>query len=259
MRARLCGVGFWTPGHTELGPWLAGEPGRDEAARPKAALLPSRLRRRTAPLTKMSCDVIERAAAQAAVELSAARFVLSSAWGEMQTTVSLLGQLAEEQPQVSPTLFHNSVHNTATGYLSIALKNHEGSTAIGAGDEGLAAGLIESFTTVLVDGEVVILSIADESIPEPFEGAGGDAIALGLCLRPVADAPSGELSIACELGRGDLRECNVDTEIPSGLRHNPSRAIVPLCRAIAAGKPARVPLGEGDEGWFLQLEPEAIA
>ena len=253
MKARLCGFGFWMPGYTDAGAWLGGAAFSEEAAKPKAALLASRLRRRTAPLTKMSIDVIQAAAAEANADLAEATLVLSSGWGEMETTIALLGQLAEAEPQLSPTLFHNSVHNTATGYLSIAVGNRHGSTAIGAGGEGLASAMVEAFCSLAGAEGDVIVAVADEAIPAPFDGAGGEPIAVGLCLRP-HDAPGG---IVCELSRGSLAESSVDRSVPDSLRANPSASVVPLCRALVAGGRQRIPLSPGvGEGWLLHLESE---
>lgn len=240
MRARLCGFSSWTPG--------------PDAAKPDASLLPSRLRRRTALLTRMACHVVERAAREAEADLSKARLILSSAWGEFETTIQLLEQLAEPAPQVSPTLFHNSVHNTATGYLSIALDNREGSTAIGAGTGSLRVGLIEAMAELAVDGGEVLLVVGDEQIPRPFVDSPGDPVAVGLCLRPI-DAPRrGGLDIPLRLHRQSLIGVpGPGAEIPPSLADNPCARVLDLARAVASGAPAKIALEEGEHGWLLEL------
>jgi hypothetical protein len=257
MKARICGAAFWTPGTWGL-PALASGTRSEGFEKPKASLLPSRLRRRTALLTKAVSDVVEDAARQGAVDLAQARLVLASAWGELDTTVQLLAQLATDPAQVSPTLFHNSVHNTATGYLSIVLENREGSSAIGAGQDSLAAGLIEAATLVETEGGEAILVVGDEPVPTPFDESPGDPVALALCLRPVDGAPGGELDVLCRIEFGDYAECTVnDLDVPAALAGNPSRSVVPLAKAIARNGPNRVPLSLGrTEGWFIELQPQ---
>jgi hypothetical protein len=181
--------------------------------------------------------------------------ILSSGWGEFETTIQLLEQLAEPAPQVSPTLFHNSVHNTSTGYLSIALGNREASTAIGAGRGSLRAGLIEALSELSVDGGEVLLVVGDEQIPPPFADPAGDAVAVGLCLRPLAAPRLGALDIVLTLRRGPYEGSTRPSEVPTALTDNPCAPVLSLARAVAVGEPARLPLEARDRGWLLELEP----
>jgi hypothetical protein len=55
------------------------------------------------------------------------------------------------EKMVSPTLFHNSVHNTPAGYFSIATGIQTASVSLSAGDNTFSAGLIEALTQVLIE------------------------------------------------------------------------------------------------------------
>jgi len=173
LRAQLRGVGLWTPAHPSLDAWVeAGMPDRwatpASPARPPAALLHSRLRRRTSTLTRAAVTAIEAAVATSGGDLGRARFVLVSSFGEIQTTVTLLSQLAEPGGPVSPTKFHNSVHNTATGYLSIATGNHSEATALAGGPHSLDIGLLEVLAGFAEGDEEALLVFAEERLPPPF-------------------------------------------------------------------------------------------
>ena len=145
LHAYLRGIGLWTPRYPSFQAWVAaGSPepqltDEDSSAdaRPAAELLHPRLRRRTSVLTRASVTALEAAAKQGGVGLDQLRFVLVSSFGEIETTVELLEQLGVPQGPVSPTKFHNSVHNTATGYMSIASGNHRESTALAGGPHNL--------------------------------------------------------------------------------------------------------------------------
>lgn len=197
LRAQLRGVGLWTPAFPEFGDWVgAGMPERwaipDKAPRPPAELLHPRLRRRTSTLTRAAITAIEAAIGQAGVGLDSVRFVLVSSFGEIETTVALLEQLAEPGGPVSPTKFHNSVHNTATGYISIASGNQCEATALAGGPHSLEIGLLEvlaGFAADAAEGREArdaVLIFAEELLPAPFERDEAEstfAVALHLCAQ----------------------------------------------------------------------------
>src|SRR5438552_265526 len=92
------------------------------------ARLPVRLRRRTSLLIRMVAEVAAQAAEQAGLALGATPVVVGSAHGELTTTMEMLHELHAER-LVSPFRFHNSVHNTASAYLSIAHENRSPATS----------------------------------------------------------------------------------------------------------------------------------
>lgn len=89
--------------------------------------------------------------------------VFSSRWGEIGTTVKLMRQMFEEG-EMSPAGFSNSVHNAAPGHLSLLLKNTAPYTAIAAGADSYAMGLLEAST---YPGKVLFV-YAEEETPELY-------------------------------------------------------------------------------------------
>ena len=63
--------------------------------------------------------------------------------GDGEIVHRLCTALASPAAEVSPTDFHNSVHNAATGYWSIGAHSSAPSTALCAYDGSFAAGLLE--------------------------------------------------------------------------------------------------------------------
>lgn len=194
LRAYLRGVGLWTPAHPSFASWcaagmpedFAGAPGQ-AAAPPPADLLHPRLRRRTSVFTRATVTALEAAVAQGGAALDDVRLVLVSSFGEIETTVELLAQLAEPQGPVSPTKFHNSVHNTATGYMSIASGNHRESTALAGGPHNLEIAALELLAGLASDGGDAVLLVAEELLPGPFARPDADptfALALHFGVEP---------------------------------------------------------------------------
>ncbi|WP_181197447.1 beta-ketoacyl synthase chain length factor [Enhygromyxa salina] len=195
LRAYLRGVGMWTPAHADFDAWVAAGMPEDlhvedpagAPSRPPASLLHPRLRRRTSTLTRAAVSALEAATGQGGAALDAVRFVLVSSFGEIETTVALLAQLGEPEGPISPTKFHNSVHNTATGYLSIASGNHREATALAGGPHNLEIGLLEALAGLAEVGGDVVLIFAEELLPAPFTRADADptfAVALHLSSAP---------------------------------------------------------------------------
>ena len=156
MRVYLDGVGLWAPGLTG---WsasrgiLAGrEPYRDmPLTRPAPAILPQTERRRSDNTVLLAIQAGQDAIEHAAVNPHDVATVFASSDGDMEIIHDLCTALAQPERLVSPTRFHNSVHNAAAGYWSIATGSQQASTSLSCYDATFVAGLVES--TAQVAGE----------------------------------------------------------------------------------------------------------
>lgn len=261
----LRGVGLWTPGFADAAAWssrpvsgdmspAAAGPGADA---PRAELLPPMLRRRTSLLTRMAAEVAAQAIAAAGLDRAHVTVIYGSVYGEIRTTIDLLEALLDPVGPLSPTKFHNSVHNTAAGYVSIAAQNRGGNAAITAGRSTLAMGLLECAGLVAAGQGPALLVIAEESLPEP--------LAAGRVYGPLAaafalDLPgSGGMSLrTCRLCQGDPRTADAVPAVPAGLAENPCAAALGLAAAalrpqagVVALEPQRAGAGRG---WLLELD-----
>jgi hypothetical protein len=93
------------------------------------------------------------------------------------------------------------VHNTATGYMSIASGNHREATAIAGGPHNLDVGLLEALAGLADVGGDVVLLFAEELLPAPFERSDADptfAVALHLASE-AADPARPEQSRSLEI------------------------------------------------------------
>ncbi len=70
--------------------------------------------------------------------------------------------------QVSPTRFHNSVHNAPAGYWHIASACREPSTSISCYDASFAAGLLEAAAQIATEEPGVLLIAYDLPYPAPL-------------------------------------------------------------------------------------------
>lgn len=91
--------------------------------------------------------------------------VFASSDGDTHISHRISQALAQPQRVVSPTDFHNSVHNAAAGYWSIATHAMAPSVSLSAGPASFAAGLLESAGLVLGEGHDCLLVAFDVQPP----------------------------------------------------------------------------------------------
>src|SRR6202162_6197852 len=70
--------------------------------------------------------------------------------------------------EVSPTQFHNSVHNAPSGYFSIAMKARLAASSVCRGKWSFAAGLLNAAAQVCADNVPVLYVCYDSPLPAPL-------------------------------------------------------------------------------------------
>ena len=145
-------------------------------------MLPAAERRRAGAPIKLALAVAQQAFLQAGRKTKTAATVFTSSDGDCDNVHAINQILATAPLEMSPTRFHNSVHNAAAGYWCIAAESHEPSTSLCAHDASFVAGLLESATQVTVDNAVVALIAYDHPYPEPMCALRPNAAPFGMAL-----------------------------------------------------------------------------
>jgi hypothetical protein len=150
-------------------------------------LLPAPERRRVGSPVKLALAAGCEAIGAAGRDIATLATVFASSSGDCDNVHHILEALASPERQISPTRFHNSVHNAPAGYWSIAAKCREASTSLACHDGSFAAGLLESMVQAAACDTPVVLIAYDHPYPEPLNSArpvGGDfGVALVLASR----------------------------------------------------------------------------
>lgn len=185
------GIGVWSP---ELPDWTSAQTifcsnvefTAVAAARPAAAILPAGERRRAPEAVLIALEAAQQACAMAAREPRDLPHVFASAYGDLTINDYLCATLAHAPREVSPTKFHNSVHNAPAGYWAIAAGCHESSTAISAGDATFGAGLLEAALLAHSESRAVLLCAYDVPAVGPLRDviASRSRFAVALVLAP---------------------------------------------------------------------------
>ncbi len=188
------GLGLWTPGYATATAWCRGDPDLSVEA-PEVDLLTGPLRRRATALTRMAVEVFQQATTEAGRDPATVPSVWATANGEHSTAIRILEMMRCGEGKLSPTRFHNSVHNTASGYASIATGNCAPSTTLTGGAELVASTFLEGICHLEAGAEDVVLVLADEPPRPPFDREGVSApLALAFCLSARRDGAAGALS-----------------------------------------------------------------
>lgn len=229
------GFGLWTPGYPDASAWCRGEPD-PEAQAPAAGLLSGPLRRRASALTRMAAEALEQAVGQAGRGLGQLPSVWATAHGEHETAIELLAMMCRGEGRLSPTRFHNSVYNTASGYASIAAGNRAPSTTLTGGPELVSSALLEGLCLLEAGAPNVAVVLADEPLLPPFDPKRARApLALCFCL---SDRPQ-DSRVALSGLRLDATAAVKRHERFGGLYVS---AALPLLEHVALGRPGTVSL-----------------
>jgi hypothetical protein len=203
-------------------------------------------RRRVSDLTRLVLAAAEEACPVPPADMQAV-FVTNS--GDGVTTHAICDALATPVPDVSPTRFTNSVHNAAAAYWSIGLHRPSATTSLGAGPNGMSAGLLEAVLTMQENSTSVLLVAYDAPYPFPLSEKVPvkQALALAFYLAPAGTGPCWQLELTPEPG---------EKLPPSLAAHFDDHSCVPgmIWLAASGTQPRRVALPYRD-GLSVVLEP----
>lgn len=247
LTAYIDGIGLLGPGLSgwpDSLPILAGQqPYFGQATTlPLPALLPAAERRRNGAIVKLTLATGLEAVAAAGLDPAMLPCVYTSSSGDGQNCHEICQTLASADRHISPTRFHNSVHNAAPGYWSIATSAMTPISVLCAYDASFGAGLLETMTQVLVDDVTTLLISCDNPYPEPLHHARPiqDNFGIAMVLAPRAGAHSlARISVSLSSDDAD----RLDDAALEHLRLNiPSARSLPLLCALAQRQSGRIVL-----------------
>ena len=238
--AHIDGIGLIGPGFVN---WpaaqavLRGESAyvNSPVALPAPTSLPPAERRRTGPIVRLSLAVGLEAVAASGLDAAGLATVFSSSGADGDNCHAICEALASDDRQISPTRFHNSVHNAASGYWGIATGAMAPSTSMCTYDATFGAGLLEAASQELASGQPVVLIACDTPYPEPLQRARPLPGCFGVALvfsprRTVRTLATVELTMA--QGEADVM---ADPALEALRRQIPAARSLPLLAVLARG------------------------
>jgi hypothetical protein len=241
------GIGFWASG---LPDWDAarafvidGVLPANVAAKPAPQLLAPNERRRAPDSVALALEVAQSACAMAGRDPRTLASVFASTHGDLAITDYICDTLAGAPETLSPTKFHNSVHNAAAGYWTIGTGCMAATTAISAYDCSFAQGMLEAATQSREAGGPILLVVYDGESRGPL---GEIAFSRGLLAGALilnADVTGHEVDGGARKLRLSLR--TNATQIPGGALHaryagNAMAQMLPLFEALVHTRAASI-------------------
>ncbi|MGH8790817.1 MAG: beta-ketoacyl synthase chain length factor [Cupriavidus necator] len=220
---------------------------------PPPAGLPPAERRRTGPTVRLALGVGQQAVAASGLDAAQLPTIFASSSSDGFNFHAICEALAEPEPLMSPTRFHNSVHNATAGYWSIAAGAMRTSNVLCAMDGSGSAGLLECVLQAAADAEPCLLIAYDTGYPEPLHSHRPipDPFGVALLVTPRQTARSlARIGVALKQAPATVMP---DAALEALRTSAPAARMLPLLAAIARGEATTVVLDYLDT---LQLEAE---
>lgn len=181
---------------------LLGQRGKPEAraARPQNTVLAATERRRAPDTVAVALYLAESACAEAGLAAKDLCSVFASCYGDLAISDYMCETLASTPRMISPTKFHNSVHNAAVGYWTIGTGCMRASTALCANQATFAEALLEAGTQALTEAAPVLLVCYDIEARGPMADVCQSAFVMGhaLILAPSSATVLPQLTLSIE-------------------------------------------------------------
>jgi len=245
LTAYIEGIGVLGPGFAD---WpsaaavLSGEAPYVAAATvlPPPLSLPPAERRRTGGVVKLALAVGFEATTRCGIERNTLATVFSSSGGDGLNCHEICRVLASSDRQLSPTRFHNSVHNVAAGYWSIAAGATAAANVLCAYDASFGAGLLEALTQVAVERTPLMLLAYDTQYPEPLNAKRTIPDAFGVALVLAPNARGTPLAKLTAMLTDSCADRMSEPQLEAMRASIPAARSLPLLRALARHESGRV-------------------
>jgi hypothetical protein len=203
---------------------------------PMPQWLPAAERRRTNTVVKLALAVGREAVDAAAADAAHLLTVFTSSGADGRNCHEICEALASEERELSPTRFHNSVHNAPAGYWGIATGAMQASNVVCAYDASFAAGLLDALMQVVVEQKKVLLISYDAQYPPPLHDKRPlpDAFGVALLLSPTRGA--GALAQLSAQLSDDPQTRLAESPLESMRAAIPAARVLPLLQILARGQ-----------------------
>jgi hypothetical protein len=244
LRCALVGLGAWGPGFTDwpsLSALLLQTTPQDESAfitsTPKPEVIPANERRRAPLPVKAAVDVSWQALQQSGIASSEVACVFGSGLGDTEITDYMCRVLTTAEKQLSPTKFHNSVHNAAAGYWTISTHCMKSANSIAAYHMTAGLAMLEAMTQCVLHNEPVLITLFDTAAHDAYRQifACEHNFAAALLITPIDFAgttPLAELALTQAPALATQPEWHSPT-LTTLYQTNPAAKILNLLAALA--------------------------
>lgn len=139
----------------------SGRETRHEEEGPKPEIIPANERRRAPLPVRLAVETSWQAVQQSKVDAKDLASVFVSGLGDTQLTDYMCKVLASENKALSPTKFHNSVHNAAAGYWTISTGCMQAANSVAGFQQSVPLCFMEALIQSVGEHRPLLLSFYD--------------------------------------------------------------------------------------------------
>ena len=133
---------------------------------PKPSVIPANERRRAPLPVRLAVESSWQATQSANVAADSLRCVFVSGLGDTDLTDYMCKTLASEHKELSPTKFHNSVHNAPAGYWTISTKNMFAANSVAGYEQSVSLTLLEAMVQCESENVPIMVTFYDAPVSE---------------------------------------------------------------------------------------------
>ena len=248
----ILGVGAWGPrfrNWQDLQDLMAGKEIEDDGAKgPKPEVIPANERRRAPLPVRLAVEASSQACEMAGLDASQLASVFVSGLGDTQLTDYMCKVLAGENKSLSPTKFHNSVHNAAAGYWTISTDCMQAANSVAGFNESVSLTIMEALVQAHAEQRPLLLTFYDAPsspiLKELLENE--QPFAVSIIITPM---PSGaDVRLTASVSEEQLKWPTMDLkgELAECYEHNPCAKILPVLQFLTGDRTElSMPLSDG--------------
>ena len=171
--AKIVAIGAWGQefrNWQDLQNLLADKEWQDDGSKgPKPEIIPANERRRAPLPVRLAVESSWQATLESNFKAENLSCVFVSALGDTQLTDYMCRVLAGDTKQLSPTKFHNSVHNAAAGYWTISTGCMKAANSVAGYEESVSLTLLEAIAQINIEQQPTLLTFYDAPVSKVLQ------------------------------------------------------------------------------------------
>lgn len=211
----------------------------EKASGPKPQIIPANERRRAPLPVRLAVESSWQASQMAELDPKELSCVFVSGFGDTQLTDYMCKVLAGESKELSPTKFHNSVHNAAAGYWTISTGCEKAANSVAGFENSVSMTLLEGMIQCIEEDKPILLTFFDAAVSEILTDimGPGDSFSCSIVIVPESFSHQSDYAkkITATLEQAScewpaLNDCS--DVIKTSYTNNPSARVVPLLELL---------------------------
>lgn len=204
---------------------------------PKPAIIPANERRRAPLPVRLAVESSWQATESASIAPEDLTCVFVSGLGDTDLTDYMCKTLASEHKELSPTKFHNSVHNAPAGYWTISTKTMSAANSVAGFEESISLTLLEAMVQCESESVPLMVTFYDAPVSAVLQPLlkNQEAFAFSLIIYPMSHDIEG-VAISAKVENEGLKPWpkleSRNSYIASLYADNPSARVLCLAELI---------------------------